>query len=48
MIVALESLVQDGFAVICANRHVRKCYPIIIGIMADYEEQVLIIGIKKA
>ena len=46
--VALKSLVQDGFAVTCANRHVRKCYPIIVGIMADYEEQVLITGIKKA
>ena len=46
--VALESLAQDGFAVTCADGHVRKCYPIIAGIMADYEEQVLITGIKKA
>jgi prepilin-type processing-associated H-X9-DG protein len=48
MMVALKSLAQDGFAVTYADGHVRKCYPIIAGIMADYKEQVLITGIKKA
>src|SRR6266436_1200354 len=45
---ALESLAKDGFLVECADRHNRQCYPIIAGFMADYEEQVLITGIKKA
>ena len=45
---ALESLAKDGFLVNCADGHNRQCYPIIAGFMADYEEQVLITGIKKA
>jgi hypothetical protein len=45
---ALESLAKDGFLVKCADGHNRQCYPIIAGFMADYEEQVLITGIKKA
>jgi hypothetical protein len=45
---ALEALAQDGFLVTCADGHTRQCYPIIAGFMADYEEQVLITGIKKA
>jgi hypothetical protein len=32
----------------CADGHHRQCYPIIAGFMTDYEEQVLITGIKKA
>src|SRR5271167_3495017 len=46
--IALESLARDGFLITCADGHVRICHPIIAGIMADYEEQVLITGIKKA
>jgi hypothetical protein len=45
---ALESLAKDGFVVRCADDHQRLYYPIIAGFIADYEEQVLIIGIKKA
>ena len=45
---ALESLAKDGFVVKCADGHNRQCYPIIAGFMIDYEEQVLITGIKKA
>jgi hypothetical protein len=30
------------------DRFNRQCYQIIAGFMADYEEQVLITGIKKA
>jgi hypothetical protein len=45
---ALESLAKDSFLVRCADGHHRRCYPIIAGFMADYEEQVLIMGIKKA
>ena len=45
---ALEALAQDGFLVTCADGYTRRCYPIIAGFMADYEEQVLITGIKKA
>ena len=32
----------------CADGYYRQCYPIIAGFMTDYEEQVLITGIKKA
>jgi hypothetical protein len=46
--IALKSFAQDGFLITCANGHVRICYSIIAGIMADYKEQVLITGIKKA
>jgi hypothetical protein len=45
---ALESLAKDGFWVKCADGHHHQCHPIIAGFMADYEEQVLIMGIKKA
>src|SRR5580692_6023507 len=45
---ALKSLAKDGFLVKCADGHNRRCYPIIAGFMTDYEEQVLITGIKKA
>ena len=45
---ALESLAKDGFLVKCADGYNRQCYPIIAGFMVDYEEQVLITGIKKA
>jgi hypothetical protein len=45
---ALESLAKDGVVVKCADGHQRLCYLIIIGFIADYEEQVLITGIKKA
>jgi hypothetical protein len=45
---ALESLAKDGFLVKCADGRQRRCHPIIAGFMADYEEQVLITGIKKA
>jgi hypothetical protein len=45
---ALESLAKDGFVVRCADGHQHLCYPIIAGFIADYEEQVLITGIKKA
>ena len=45
---ALESLAKDSFLVKCADGCQRRCHPIIAGFMADYEEQVLITGIKKA
>src|SRR6266436_3093147 len=45
---ALESFAKDGFLVKCADGHHRQCHPIIAGFMTDYEEQVLITGIKKA
>ena len=45
---ALESLVKDSFLVKCIDGYNYQCYLIIAGFMADYEEQVLITGIKKA
>ena len=44
----LESLAKDGFVFKYADSHQCLCYLIIAGFMADYEEQVLITGIKKA
>ena len=46
--IALKSLAQNSFPIIYTNRKVRIYYPIIVDIIADYKEQVLIIGIKKA
>ena len=45
---ALESLTKDGFLVKGADGLNRQCYLIIAGFIADYKEQVLITGIKKA
>lgn len=32
---------------LCADGYTRHCYPIIAGFMVDYEEQVLITGVKS-
>jgi hypothetical protein len=32
----------------CADGYIRHCYPVIAGIMADYEEQVLITGVFRS
>ncbi len=45
---ALEALARGGFLVTCTDGHRRMYYLIIAGFMANYEEQVLITGIKKA
>ena len=37
---------KDGIKLICADGYKRCCYPILVGLMVDYEEQGLITGIK--
>ena len=44
---ALEDLTWAGFYVFCADGFYRQCHPIIAGFMVNYEEQVLITGIKS-
>jgi hypothetical protein len=44
---AIEQLSRDGIQIKCADGHYRNCFPIIAGIMADYEEQALLTGVKS-
>lgn len=44
---AIEVLAVKGMYVRCADDKIRKCYPVLAGIMADYEEQVMIAGVKS-
>lgn len=37
---------KDSIKLIYTDNYKRHYYPILIGLMADYEEQVLITGIK--
>ncbi len=37
---------KDGIEFVCANGYKRRCYPVLAGLMVDYEEQVLITDIK--
>jgi len=43
---ALETLASDGEMMICADGKERHCFPILCGIIADYQEQTLITGVK--
>ena len=45
--IALQQYYSDGLDILCADGFTRKCYPTIAGFMADYEEQVVITGIKN-
>ncbi|KAI9750296.1 MAG: hypothetical protein M4579_006529 [Chaenotheca gracillima] len=47
MLKEVEEYSKDGVELECADGHVRRCYPIVAGFMTDYEEQVLITGIKS-
>jgi Plavaka transposase len=44
---AIEKAARDGILIVCADGLTRFCFPIIAGFAADYEEQVLITGIKS-
>jgi hypothetical protein len=44
----LESLAKNSFLVKCADGYNHQCYLIVTRFIIDYEEQVLITGIKKA
>ncbi len=43
---ALKKYYDDSIEIICADGLKCRCYLILAGVMVDYEEQVLIIGIK--
>ncbi|KAH4809028.1 hypothetical protein HBH61_119680 [Parastagonospora nodorum] len=44
---ALENAAKSGILLACADRRIRQCYLTICAILADYEEQVLLTGVKK-
>ena len=37
---------KDGIELVCTDGYKRRCYPVLAGLMVDYEEQVFITGIK--
>lgn len=37
---------KNGMELVCANSYKKCCYPVLVGLMVDYEEQVLVTGIK--
>ncbi|KAH6281654.1 hypothetical protein HBI38_177430 [Parastagonospora nodorum] len=43
----LENAAKSRILLACADRRTRQCYPTICAILADYEEQVLLTGVKK-
>ena len=44
--IALPETYKEGIEIRCANGFKRRCYPVLAGLMVDYEEQVLITGVK--
>ena len=46
-IIALESAAIESLLIMCADGNVWQCHPIVAGISVDYEEQVVITGIKS-
>ena len=44
--IALLETYKEGIEIRCADGFKRRCYPIFAGLMVDYEEQVLITGVK--
>ncbi|KAH6129324.1 hypothetical protein HBI69_000150 [Parastagonospora nodorum] len=43
----LENAAKSGILLACADGRIRQCYLTICAILADYEEQVLLTGVKK-
>ncbi|KAH6485027.1 hypothetical protein HBI55_204150 [Parastagonospora nodorum] len=43
----LENAAKSRILLACADGRIRQCYPTICAILADYEEQVLLTGVKK-
>jgi len=43
----IEKVIKDDVDIICADNLTRKCHSIIIEFMMNYEEQILIMSIKK-
>ena len=44
--IALLKIYKEGIEIRCAGGFKRRCYPVFAGLMVDYEEQVLITGVK--
>ena len=44
--ITFQNTYKEGIIIWCANGFKRHCYPILVGLIVDYEEQVLITGIK--
>ncbi|KAH6515008.1 hypothetical protein HBI07_252080 [Parastagonospora nodorum] len=42
-----QNAAKSGILLACADGRTRQCYPTICAILADYEEQVLLTGVKK-
>ncbi len=47
-VTALEKAAIKSLLMMCTDRNVRQCYPIIASISVDYKEQVVITGIKSS
>ncbi len=43
----MEKAAVEGLLMMCADGRVRQCHPIIASMNIDYEEQVIITGIKS-
>ena len=44
--IALKTLTESGIDMRCADNCLRRCHPVIAGMIADYPEQVLMTGVK--
>ncbi|OCK91016.1 uncharacterized protein K441DRAFT_503810, partial [Cenococcum geophilum 1.58] len=42
----LKRAARRGMPMRCADGFIRQCYPILTRFMADYKEQVVLIGVK--
>ena len=43
---ALLEIYKEAIEIRCANGFKRRCYSVFAGLIVDYKEQVLIIGVK--
>jgi len=43
----IKKVIKDDVDIVCADDFTRKCHSIIIEFMMNYEEQILIMSIKK-
>ena len=44
--IALFKTYNECIEILCANDFKRRCYLVLVGLIVDYEEQVLITGVK--
>jgi len=43
----IEKVIKDDVNIVCIDDLTRKCHSIIVEFMMNYEEQILIMSIKK-